>query len=198
MFSEEVVRLRAEYQRKRQASNLFPPAGRPVLDSDILPGTPPSVRYWYGTDDTKPPEGYVRLFDLPGTLSGDILHLERGLPPAAQGYCEIEGDLIRPLDRCPDLPRPAEDDVEDVRDLVARRLPLVEVDPSRHFVKKGKYRSEVENLLACQGGSCPGEMLSEHLVRLLGRSADGMLVFEKLARPWPILARTSALAVYKT
>jgi hypothetical protein len=158
MFSDEVRRLRAEYHGKRQASNLFPPAGRPILDAENVPGPRPSVRYWFGNIDTEP-DGYVRLFDLPGTLSGDILRLERGLPPSIPRHCEVEGDIIRPLDQCPQLPPLAvDDDFEDTQDLVAQ-LPTVEVDPSKHFVKKGKYRSEVENLLACQGGSCPGTTL---------------------------------------
>ncbi|KAK0750014.1 hypothetical protein B0T18DRAFT_461954 [Schizothecium vesticola] len=41
-------------------------------------------------------------------------------------------------------------------------------------------------------------MVSRHLARLLGRSPDGLLVFEKIARPWPILAGCSTLDVYKT
>ncbi|KAK0707789.1 hypothetical protein B0H67DRAFT_494305, partial [Lasiosphaeris hirsuta] len=123
---------------------------------------------------------YVRLFDLPGTLSGDILRLERGLPPNIPRHCEMEGDIIRPLNQCPDLPPPVvDDDFEETQDIVAQ----LHVDPSKHFVKKGKYRSEVETLLACQGGSCSGTMLSS-------------IWF--LARPWPILAGCSNLDVYKT
>ena len=58
---------------------------------------------------------------------------------------------------------------------------------------KGKYRSEIENMLKCQGGYCPGTGLSDHIVHLFGRSVDGQLVFEKLATR-TILSRFSSLA----
>ncbi|KAK4040151.1 kinase-like domain-containing protein [Parachaetomium inaequale] len=162
MFSQEVARLRAEYQAKRQQSNAFPPAGRPILDMELAPGDKPAVGIWY-EDGTKLGQ-YVRLFDIPGTLWGDILGLERPLP-AVKGHYEIEGDVIRSLDKCPNHPTEPEDDFEDVSDLTAK-LPLIDVDSSKHFTKKGKYRSEIENLLKCQGGSCPGALLSPHLLIL--------------------------------
>lgn len=77
-------------------------------------------------------------------------------------------------------------------------LPLVEIDPAKHFVKKGKYRSEIENLKQCQGGSVPGQTISPHLVQLLGRSDDGRLVFHKLSSCARTLGRFSTLAVYKS
>jgi hypothetical protein len=192
-FSDQVIRLRTEYQRKRQKSNLFPPAGPPILDVELVPGEKPYVGYW--CEDGSEAGRYIRLYDIPGALSGDILRLERDLPPVS-GHFEIEGDVIRSLDKCPDFPPLVEDDFEDVEDLVSQ-LPVVEVDPSCHFVKKGKYRSEIENLLRCQGGSCPGSVGSQHLIRLLGASSDGQLVFEKLATRGPMLARFSSLGVYK-
>lgn len=192
LFSQEVARLRAEYQAKRQKSNAFPPAGRPILDMELVPGDKPAVGIWY--EDGTQLGQYVRLFDIPGTLSGDILRLERQLP-AVNGHFEIEGDVIRSLDQCPNHPIEPEDDFEDVSDLIAN-LPLIDVDPSKHFVKKGKYRSEIENLLKCQGGSCPGTVLSPHLVQLLGTSADGQLVFEKLSTR-VVLARFFSLKTYR-
>ncbi|KAI0388728.1 kinase-like domain-containing protein [Xylariaceae sp. FL0594] len=125
----------------------FPPAGRPVLDMHLVPGDEPAVGIWY--EDGTQLGQYIRLFDIPGTLSGDIL-----------------------------------------------RLPRVDVDSSKHFLKKAKYRSEIENLIKCQGGSCPGTVLSPHIVRLLGASADGQLVFEKLSSR-AILARFSSLETYR-
>lgn len=95
----------------------------------------------------------------------------------------------------PTTPPSVEDDFEDVSDLVSK-LPVVAVDSSKHFTKKGKYRSEIENFLKCQGGSCPGAIFSPHLIRLLGASPDGQLVFEKLATRGPILARFSSLETY--
>ncbi|KAK4133817.1 hypothetical protein BT67DRAFT_456580 [Trichocladium antarcticum] len=117
-FGQEVPRLRVEYQRRRQASNLYPPAGQP--------------------EDSTPLGRYVRLFDLPGTLSGDILRLNRDLP-SLPGHFEIEGDVIRPLE------------------------------------------------ISC----------ALHLIHLLGASATGDLVFEKLATRGPTLGRFSTLAAYK-
>lgn len=161
LFTQEVIRLQAEYQAKRQKSNAFPPAGPPILDMEVVSGDKPAVGIWY-KDDT-PLSQYVRLFDVPGKLSGDILRLERDLP-VVKGHYEIDGDVIRNLDKCPDHLVEPEDDFEDVSDLVAK-LPLVEIDSSKHFTKKGKYRSEIANLLKCQGGSCPGTALSPHLAR---------------------------------
>lgn len=191
-FSHEVIRLRTNYQDKRQRSNLFPPTGLPILDMEIVPGERPSMRFWH--DDGTEVGRFVHLFDIPGKLSGQILRMERNLPPVG-GHFEIEGDHFRRLETWPSPPQPIPDDFEHVQDLVMQ-LPLLDVDPSKHFLKKGKYRSEIENLLTCQGGSCPGSILSNHLVRLLGRSSDGQLVFEKLATR-AILARFSSLAIYK-
>ncbi|KAM3517016.1 hypothetical protein NHJ13051_009369 [Beauveria bassiana] len=192
-FSQEVIRLRANYQDKRQRSNLFPPTGLPILDMELVRGERPSMRFWH--DDGTEVGRFVHLFDIPGKLSGQILRLERNLPPVG-GHFEIEGDVLRSLEKCPNPPQPIQDDFEDIEDLVLQ-LPLLHVDPSQHFVKKGKYRSEIENLLTCQGGSCPGSILSRHLVRLLGRSSDGQLVFEKLATRAFTLPRFSSLAIYK-
>jgi hypothetical protein len=113
-----------------------------------------------------------------------------------EGHYEIEGDVIRSLDKCPNHPTEPEDDSEDVSDLTAQ-LPLVEVDSSKHFTKKGKYKSEIANLLKCQGGSCPGTALSPHLIHLLGASVDGQLIFEKLSTRGPMLARFTSLETYK-
>ncbi|PQK16688.1 hypothetical protein BB8028_0006g10070 [Beauveria bassiana] len=87
----------------------------------------------------------VRIFDVPGTLSGDILRLHRNLP-AMSGHFEVDGDDIRPLDCCLKHPEVVEDDSEDVTELISK-LPLVSVNPAKHFVKKAKYRSEVQNLI---------------------------------------------------
>ena len=138
---------------------------------------------------------YVRLFDLPGTLSGDILRLDRDLP-ALSGHFEIEGDVIRPLDSHPSPPEPLEDDTENTADLVGL-LPVISVDASNHFVEKPKYRSEITYLIRLQGGSCPGTRRSPHLVHLLGVSAADDLVFEKLATRGATLGRFSSLAAYK-
>ncbi|KAL8354428.1 hypothetical protein RB601_004024 [Gaeumannomyces tritici] len=194
-FSQKVLRLRVEYQRRRQASNLFPPAGQPVLDMQLTHGKTPTMSIWY--QDGTPLGRYVRLFDLPGTLSGNILRLNRDLP-SLPGHFEIQGDIIRPLEICPNPPDPLEDDSEDTTDLISLLPVIDDVDTfDKHFVKKPKYRSEIINLLRLQGGSCPGTRCSPHLVHLLGASATGDLVFEKLATRGLVLGRFSTLATYK-
>ncbi|KAK4223985.1 hypothetical protein QBC38DRAFT_512024 [Podospora fimiseda] len=163
-FSKKVVRLRSEYSKRRQKSNAFPPAWRSIHDTRLVRGEKPAVEIWY--KDGRRLGQYARLDDIPGTFSGAILR--------------IEGDVIRKLDEAPEHPPEEEDDCENVSDLVAK-LPAVDVDPSKYFTKKGKYRSEIEKLLKCQGGSCPGTVLSPHLIHLLGASSDEQLVFERFS-----------------
>ncbi|CAL5875039.1 uncharacterized protein PFLUO_LOCUS9342 [Penicillium psychrofluorescens] len=193
-FSQEVVRCRQEYQEMRQASNLFPPATNPILDmTNSPPGEKPSMTIWY--EDGTEMGTSVRLYDIPGTLSGDIFRLRKNLP-SATGPFEVEGNTVRQLDHCLEPPEPNEDDFEDISDLITE-LPLINVDTEKHFVKKGKYRSEIENLLRCQGGSCLGNPLSPRIVKLLGRSHDGQLVFQKLLDCRRVLADVSSLNIYK-
>ncbi|KAK3380743.1 hypothetical protein B0T24DRAFT_655964 [Lasiosphaeria ovina] len=161
----------------RNPINLFPPAGQPVLEMHLVHGERPYMGFWF--EDSSEFSRYVRLFDIPGTLSGDILRLERNLP-LVPGHFEIEGDVARTLERCPDYPPLVKDDFDDVNDLVAQ-LPVVNIDLSKHFVKKPKYGSEIKNFPRCQGGSCLGAVLSEHL-----------LVFDKL-QTQVILASFSCL-----
>jgi hypothetical protein len=149
--------------------------------------------YWYEPDHHAAEPQVVRIADIPGTLSGAILRLEDNLPRRQDSY-EIIGDNIRPLELPPPLPD-FQDDSEDIRDALAA-LPEVAVDPARHFVKKGKYVSEIRNLVACQGGSCPGTRKSPHVVQLLGKSSRNELVFEKLT-PRYVLAAVHPLAAYK-
>jgi hypothetical protein len=113
------------------------------------------------------------------------------------GHYEIDGDEIRPLDRCLEYPDAIGDDSEDVSDLLAP-LPLVDVNPDKHFVKQPKYRSEIENLVLCQGGQVPGTPLSPSIIQLLGKSADGKLVFDKFVTSAFTLGRFSSLATYKS
>ncbi|KAM3497095.1 hypothetical protein MY10362_009539 [Beauveria mimosiformis] len=131
-FSKKVRRLRANYEQRRLATNLFPPSGQPVLELHLERGDKSSMTFWY--DDGTKHGQCVRIFDVPGTLSGDILRLHRNLP-ATSGHFEVD-----------------EDDSEDVTELISKPPP-VSVNPAKHFQKKAKYRSEVENLIKCQGGS---------------------------------------------
>lgn len=203
-FLEEVCRLRAAYQKQRDSTNLVPPTGRPVLDQQlhVINGIT-YYTYWYdvSTDEDASRTGgrdyqVIQLADIPGTLSGAILRLERNIPLLDVGSdYEIAGDDIRRLTGySPPMPE-IEDDSEDTSAVLAS-LPEVEVDPERHFVKAGKYTSEVQNLLACQGGSCPGAPRSAHVIQLLGRSPHGELVFDRFT-PRYILAAVHPLSVYK-
>ncbi|KAJ5831940.1 hypothetical protein N7474_000251 [Penicillium riverlandense] len=144
--------------------------------------------YWY-----EPSGQCIRLADIPGTLSGDVLRLHRNLP-LLDGDHEIIGDQIRPLKNAPPLPEP-DDDSEELGPVLAS-LSVVGVDSSKYFVKEGKYKSEIRNLLKCQGGSCPGVPKSSHIIQLLGKSLDSKLVFEKF-KPRYFLVYIYPLATYK-
>ncbi|EEH06852.1 conserved hypothetical protein [Histoplasma capsulatum G186AR] len=192
-FTQKVRLLRADYQRKRDRSNLVPPAGRPVIDLkvDMVDGVL-YYTYWY---EGEARQGQcIRLAAIPGTLSGDILRLEQNLP-LLEGDYEVVGDQLRPLEHAP-LPPELDDDSEDLSALLAL-LPVVKVDTNKHFTKKGKYKSEIQNLLKCQGGSCPGAPKSNHIIQLLGKSSEDELVFEKFRARYT-LALVYTLAVYKS
>lgn len=223
-FSDVVLRLRAEYNEMKARSNLIPPLGRfPAEEATERVDGHLVESFWFedsgdATTGAAPPSGdvqdplppppktiqYVRLHDLPGTLSGDILRLRRDLP-AMTGHYEIEGNMIRPLaGAAPEPPTYPPDYDADVGELVAR-LPVVEVDPTRHFTKRPKYRSEITHHLLCQGGTCAGSPPSPHLTRLLGRSCaddddDGgaSLVFDRLLPRYLVLPRFSTAGVYRT
>ncbi|KAF4943500.1 hypothetical protein FGADI_13376 [Fusarium gaditjirri] len=193
-FEDEVRRLRAAYEKQREATRLVPPSGRPVLDLaiDVADGMT-RYTYWYERDDDTAEPQVVQLIDIPGTLSGDILRLDANLPLRQDSY-SITGDNIQSLTSPPPLPD-FDDDSENISDVLST-LPIVDVDPNLHFVKKGKYASEIRNLIACQGGSCPGTRKSPHVIQLLGRSAQDELVFEKLV-PRYVLAAVHPLSAYK-
>lgn len=89
-----------------------------------------------------------------------------------------------------------EDDSEDTSSALSA-LPEIPVDPDRHFVKTARYRSEVQNLLACQGGFCPGMPRSAHVVPLFGKSHAGELVLERFT-PRYLLAAVHPLSAYQT
>ncbi|KAK6855649.1 hypothetical protein PG995_007800 [Apiospora arundinis] len=177
-WRQQVERIPNDWERTRDSSNLFPPAGKPILDMDNVLGEKPCMILWYEDGPDSDSEQCVRLYDIPGSLSGDILRMRRNLPEIS-GHFEIEGDTIRKLDHPLEAPEPIEDHFDNIEDLLDC-LPLLDTDPAKHFVKRGKYRSEIENLLKCQGGACPGKPKSENLIRLLGKSPEGELVFEKL------------------
>lgn len=172
VFMQEVCHLRAVYEKQRASTNLVPPAGRPVFDlsMDVVGGIV-FYTYFYECNDGSPgaQKQYqaIRLTGIPGTHSGAILRLERNLPilDSSLNY-EIFSDEIRQLEQA-QLPLPRngddDDDSENVDEALAT-LPEMQVDLNKHFVKKSKYISEIQNLLKCQGGSCPGVPKSADII----------------------------------
>ena len=178
-FALQVQRLRSEYNTRRfERSNLYP--GCEILAQDTrTEGGIEKWTYWMANGSTRHGR-YIRLSNIPGTLSGDILRLYRNLPNLSDNW-DIDGDKITRVENVPPPPEEEffpEDFDHTKGDL--EMLPLVNVDESKHFVKQCKYRREILNLLKCQGGSCSQTSISPHIVRLLGKSTDGELVFEKL------------------
>ncbi|KAI9698044.1 MAG: hypothetical protein M1836_004397 [Candelina mexicana] len=195
-FVQAVSELRANYQKARDSTRLVPPAGWPVIDHSIdVVGNIVHHTYWY--EDGSPHGQRIRLADIPGTLSGDILRLRRDLP-ILDGNHEIIGNQICRSEDVP-KPQPTFEDTECSEDLATTldSIPVVDINPDKHFVKKGKYESEIRNLLKCQGGSCPGVPISPHIIQLLGRSSNGELVFEKFKSRY-ILAFIRTPDIYKS
>lgn len=188
-FQEDVKTLRHHYETLRNKSNLCPPTGKLATDvqSERLNGCDVET-FWFEDGQC------VRLAYIPGTLSGNILSLVQNLP-AMEGHFEIWGNRTRKIET-PPAPPYFDDDTEDISTELSL-LPVIQVDRSKHFVKKGKYRSEIHNLLECQGGTCPGKPLSPHIVQLLGRSSANELVFDKLFPRYFILPHFCSIAIYK-
>ncbi|EPE29233.1 Protein kinase-like (PK-like) [Glarea lozoyensis ATCC 20868] len=198
-FSQKVLRLRNEWAVTRQSSNLFPPVGKSVIDIHVERGDKPYMILWYEDcikADGSKKEQCVRLYNVPGTLSGNILQLKQNVPAIA-GHFEIDGNVINQLDHPLKPPLPIKDDFENLNDFL-EQLPILDNDQLKHFVKKCRYRSEIFNLLKCQGGSVPGIPKSPHLTRLLGRTDTGELVFQKLWTAQQTIPRVSSLASFKS
>ena len=63
-FSKQVLHLRAEYEQRGLATNLFPPAGRPCLELDVQRvGNKRFMTLWFedGTENGQS----MRIFDVP-------------------------------------------------------------------------------------------------------------------------------------
>lgn len=194
-FMKEVENLRHEYMIKRDSTNLVPPAGRPVIhfSRDVIDGI---LFYTYCYEDDTSPRQCIRLADIPGTLSGDILRLKQNIPEVDGDY-EIIGDKLQPLKQAQVIQQEdSDDDSDDIEDVLAL-LPVVHVDPDKHITKKSRYESEIRNLLMSQGGSCPGVPKSNNIIQLLGRSSQGELVFEKFHSHHFILYSIHPPATYK-
>lgn len=121
--------------------------------------------FWYGDGPF-----YVRLLNFDGTLAGDIIRFEKDIPQYGVNL-EINGDAVKEINAVP-----WEEPVETTEDLSAplAQLPTVTSNPSTHFTKRPSHRSEIENLLKCRG--------LPHVIQLVGKTADGQLVFPKMSR----------------
>lgn len=162
---------------------------RSVIDSVFY------YTFWYENGPSTPK--CVRLADLPGTLSGEILRLKQNLPHR-DGDFEIVGGRIQPLHQAPPLPDyPEEPEAPDKLSHLLDLLPIVEGDSDQHVTKKVGYASELQNFLACQGGRCPGTPKSEHIIQLRGKIADGKLVFNKYKERYLVLGKIHSLFKYK-
>ncbi|OCH92241.1 hypothetical protein OBBRIDRAFT_773718 [Obba rivulosa] len=123
---------------------------------------------------------YVHLADNPGTLSGDILRGERGLP---RYDCNIEivGNDIKEVEfKKPFYPWEVEGDErysehlnEDAKDLLYS-LFIIACEETQHFTKHARTHREIEVLLKCRG--------SYRVAQLLGRTEDNRLVFPTYER----------------
>ncbi|KAL1901440.1 hypothetical protein Sste5346_001845 [Sporothrix stenoceras] len=161
------------HDKQRNNTNLVPPLGRPVADisTDVDDNGAYWVTYWYEVDNKDPEQlQAVRLADIEGTLSGSILRLEKNLLDWSQvGHgadkdsYEIHGNDIRRLLSAPPLPEWPNDD-EDVRKALTQLPRIDPIDMARHFVKRGKYVSEIQNLLAYKGGSCLDSPETNHVL----------------------------------
>jgi hypothetical protein len=188
-FRDAVDGLRKDYEILRKRSNLCPPRGKLAVDVLVerIDGSHIET-HWFEDGQC------VRLADIPGMLSGTVLRLLQDLSPM-DGPFEIWGNEVRKLEVVPKPPIYA-DDTEDIS-IELSYLSLIQVDMSKHHVKRGKYRSEIQNLLKCQGGSCLGTRLSPHIFQLLGKSANSDLVFEKLTPRYLILPSFCAIDIYQ-
>jgi serine/threonine protein kinase len=170
-FVAEVQRLNEEDINLKDESNLLNNLQGLVAEASAL-----HMLY------NRPPFGdiYVAIYDVPGTLSGNILRLRANVPwESISGNTEIRGDKILAIS--PTTPTiaitPFDDEVdenEQTIDLV-RGLPLVKsFDEEIHYAKPSTRRSEIPNLLRAKELGLP------HIVQILGRTEDHQIVFPKL------------------
>ncbi|KAF9474079.1 kinase-like protein [Pholiota conissans] len=162
-FSEYVHRTREELVQLRMKFSLW----GALRDVAILPG---GMEVWYGDSANGP--YYVKISGGPGTLAFDIMCCRADIPRYNCSLA-ISGDVVQDIEPRPfiDLDDCVDPDLEDCSEEIAK-LPLIDVDPEKHFIKNPTYRQEIRNLLQCQG--------SRFVVQLLGKSMAGELVFDRV------------------
>jgi len=129
------------------------------------------VQLWYGDAPY-----YLKIVDIPDTVSGNILRYKADLPKY-NCHLEIHGNSVKEIefhghpDENFDKPEESRDFLEeDAKDLFMA-LPAVEVDEDEHFTKQARTRREIEVLMKCRG--------HPYIVQLLGRTDDEKLVFPR-------------------
>ncbi|THU75169.1 kinase-like protein [Dendrothele bispora CBS 962.96] len=169
-FRLEIDRIRNEDLTMKKQSNLYTDHVEMYFGATFL-------EVWY--EDKR----YVKIHDIPGTLSGNILRLRASLPPLDTPKEIIGNDVAEVVYK--DIPPEEDWDDQDASE-VTSRLPVVTFDAKLHFAKKCRCVNEVQNLLAAQG--------NPHIVDLLGRTQDGLLVFPLYEEePWIFFFRTKAI-----
>jgi hypothetical protein len=179
--------LRALYERKHDRSKLYCP--RDILDERRDNGGY-TVNYWFKDGQC------IWFVDIPGTSSGEILWLDKYPPPDLLSDYEIDGGTFRLLTAELTFP-----ELDNNSNNISNALALLPIDPApdaaERYLKKPKYHSKILNLLKCQGSACTGTPASRHIAQLLGRTADRLLVFEKLVPHYVVLWRFCSVATYK-
>ncbi|KXN81745.1 hypothetical protein AN958_03762 [Leucoagaricus sp. SymC.cos] len=154
------IRIRNEDLALKDRSNLFQESASVCISLGFL-------EVWYQNGF------YVKIHDIPGTLSGKILRLRANVPPL-EGHTEIKGNNVTDI-AYKEIPLLEDWDDQDAREAVSQ-LPVVAFDPKIHFPKVCRCVNEVPNLLRVKG--------HPHIVSLLGRSEAGELVFPRYQQPF--------------
>ncbi|KAH7873170.1 kinase-like domain-containing protein [Lentinula edodes] len=165
LASDEIFRRNWERIREvdfdlKSKTNLY----HAIID---LSGQPSYDEIWYRKDGG---ELYVKIHDVPGTLSGDILRLLAPLPSLST-HSEIKGNSIQSIPDTPLVDVKGFEFPDQDTSTVVLGLPITTFNEAIHFAKTSRCLSEVPNLLRAKGGP--------HIVELLGRTEDGLLVFPR-------------------
>jgi hypothetical protein len=100
VFAQQVLTLHAEYHNARDKHNLYGNGPNAYnieeRDEERIDGRHISM-FWLSAGK------YIRLVDVPGSLSGDIFRLRRDLP-TVDGNFEIDGDEIHRIEVVPSQP----------------------------------------------------------------------------------------------
>ncbi|KIK61847.1 hypothetical protein GYMLUDRAFT_165590 [Collybiopsis luxurians FD-317 M1] len=134
---------------------------------------------------------YVKIHDVPATLSGRILRLQENVP-SLDDHSEIIGDTVSRTTYKNPPSFELDDEVPDTERIgeAIRQLPVVsDLNSELHFSKGCLSEREVDNLLKVKGGP--------HLVELLRRTEESKLVFLRYLEHSSIIFFGSSIAEYR-